>query len=114
MKTTEVINYIYKHRDAVNEIFNRDIPALVEIRSKWSGGSHLMDLIIYKIEQEYCDEINIVRIELESNKELFDCLEIDRAPALLLINKGQIIEIIKETVSKKNLEKILCNLIRQS
>lgn len=112
MKTTDVINYIYKKTG--NEMFNCEIPALVEIRSKCSGGSHLMDLIINKIEQEYREEINIIRIELEEHKELFNYLGIERAPAFLLINSGQIIEIIKETVSQKNLEKIVCSLIRKS
>jgi thioredoxin-like negative regulator of GroEL len=114
MKTTDVINYIYKQRETNSEIFNQDIPSLVEIRSKWSGGSHLMDLIINKIEREYREEINIVRIEFEEHKELCSYLRIERAPAFLIMHNGQITEIIKETVSKKNLEIILCNLIGKS
>ena len=114
MNMTDVISYIYNVKNPSSKIFNREIPTLVEINSKWNGGSHLMDIIINKIEQEYREEINIVRIDFETHKELFDYLGINRAPAFLFINNGNIVEIIKETVSKKNLEKILYNLLSGS
>ncbi|MFZ0453820.1 MAG: thioredoxin domain-containing protein [Ignavibacteriaceae bacterium] len=108
---TEVINYICNIKNSVGEIFNRELPTLVEVRSKWSGGSHLMDLIISKIELEYSSVLNIVRIDFEAHKELFNYIGIERAPAFLIINNGNIIDIIKETVSKRSLEKIISNLL---
>ncbi len=111
---TEVVNYIYNTKNPVNEIFNRELPTLVEVRSNWSGGSHLMDLITNKIELEYSTVLNIIRIDFESHKKLFNYIGIEKAPAFLLINKGDVIEIIKETVSKKSLEKILSNLFTGS
>jgi len=114
MEMTEVINYICNIKNETSEIFNRELPTLVEIRSEWSGGSHLMDLITSKIELEYYALLNIVRIDFEANKELFNYIGIEKAPAFLIINEGNIIDIIKETVSKKNLEKIINNLLSGS
>jgi thioredoxin-like negative regulator of GroEL len=114
MEMTEVINYINNIKNQINGIFNREVPTLVEVRSNWSGGSHLMDLITNKIELEYSTVLNIVRIDFDAHKELFNHIGIERAPAFLLINNGNIIEIIKETVSKKSLEKIISNLISGS
>ena len=114
MEMTEVINYIYNIKNQTNEILDGRLPTLVEVSSKWSGVSHLMDLITGKIELEYNQVINVVRIDFEEHKELCNCIGIERAPAFLMINNGNIIEIIKETVSKKSLEKIITNLLSGS
>ena len=66
-----------------------------------------MNLIVEKIEKEYHKEINIVRIDFELHKELLNRWGIDGAPAFLFANNGKIIEVIKETLSKRNLEKII-------
>ncbi|MCW9096944.1 MAG: thioredoxin family protein, partial [Ignavibacteriaceae bacterium] len=89
-------------------------PILVEVRAEWSGGSHLMDLIINKIEEEFRHQIKVVRIDFEVHKELLSQFGIENAPALLLISKGQIIEVIKETLSRKSLEQIVRNLINRN
>jgi thioredoxin-like negative regulator of GroEL len=114
MEMTEVINYIFNIKNQTNEKFIRERPTLVEIRSNWSGGSHLMDLITAKIELEYNTVLNIVRIDFEAHKELFNYIGIEKAPAFLVISNGNIINIIKETVSKKSLENIISNLLSGS
>ena len=111
MEMTEVINYICNIKNQTNEISNGKLPTLVEVSSKWSGVSHLMDLITGKIELEYNKVLNVVRIDFEEHKELFNYIGIEKAPAFLIINNGNITDIIKETVSKKSLEKIICNLL---
>jgi len=70
-----------------------------------------MDLIVNKIEEEFQEQIKVIRIDLEVHKELLSQFGIENAPAFLLISKGQIIEIIKETLSRKSLEQIVRNLI---
>jgi thioredoxin-like negative regulator of GroEL len=112
-KMTDLNNYINKDTDMESKIFNYINPTLIEVRAEWSGGSHLMDLIVIKIEQEYHQEINIVRIDFEAHKESLNSLGIDGAPAFLFINKGEIIEIIKETLSRKSLEKIIRKLYQK-
>ena len=99
--------YIDKEKDLENEISNYKKPTLIAVLAEWSGGSHLMDLIVKKIEEEYHKEINIIRIDFELHKELLNRWGIDGAPAFLFTNKGEIIEVIKETLSKKKLEKII-------
>ncbi len=110
---TDLNNNINKDKKLKSKIFNYNIPTLIEVRAEWSGGSHLMDLIVNKIEQEYHQEINIVRIDFEAHKELLNHLGIDGAPAFLFIDKGEIIEVIKETLSKRNLEKIIRKLYQK-
>lgn len=107
----DLINYKKNEKRLLAEISANCKPALVVVQACWSGGSHLMDLIVNKIEEEFLDQIKVIRIDLDVHKELLSQFGIESVPAFLLISKGQIIEIIKETLSRKSLEQIVRNLI---
>jgi len=107
----DLINYKINKKKLLAEISTNCKPALVVVQACWSGGSHLMDLIVNKIEEEFQEQIKVLRIDLDVHKELLSQFGIESVPAILLISKGQIIEIIKETLSRKSLEQIVRNLI---
>ena len=107
----DLINYKKNEKRLLAEISTNRKPALVVVQACWSGGSHLMDLIVNKIEEEFQEQIKVLRIDLDVHKELLSQFGIESVPAILLISKGQIIEIIKETLSRKSLEQIVRNLI---
>lgn len=107
----DLINYKKNEKRLLAEISTNCKPALVVVQACWSGGSHLMDLIVNKIEGEFQDQIKVIRIDLDVYKELLSQFGIENVPAFLLISKGQIVEIIKETLSRKSLEQIVRNLI---
>lgn len=80
---------------------------LVEVRANWSGGSHLMDLIVNRVEKQFDSQIRVVRIDFETHKEILFQFGVEGAPAILLICKGQVVEVINETLSQKNLEGLI-------
>ncbi len=84
---------------------------MVEVRAEWSGGTHLMDLIIKKIEREFQEQIQVERIDFETSRKLLSQFGVESAPAILFISKGQIIEVIKETLSQKKLEILIVKLL---
>lgn len=108
-KLNDYITSLKQPQDA-NSIVNK--PALVEVQAKWSGGSHLMDLIINKVEEDFQNQITVIRTDFESHKELLNQFGVDSAPALLFIIRGQVVEVIKETLSRKNLERLVYDLIK--
>lgn len=87
---------------------------LVEVRAKWSGGSHLMDLIVNKLEEQFQTQLRVVRLDFETHRELLIHFGVESAPAILFINKGQVVEVINETLSQKNLESLIHSHILQS
>jgi len=107
----DLINYKKNEKRLLAEISANCKPALVVVQACWSGGSHLMDLIVNKIEEEFQDQIKVIRIDLDVHKEFLSQFGIESVPAFLLISNGQIIEIVKETLSRKSLEQIVRNLI---
>ncbi|MFC2103185.1 thioredoxin family protein [Bacteroidota bacterium] len=86
-------------------------PALVEVQAKWSGESHLMELIINKIEEEFQNQVEVIRIDFEANRELLILFGIECAPAVLFISRGQIVEVIKKTLSRKKLKQLVRDFI---
>lgn len=115
METKRKMNDLSNNSAAEKKLFNEISvnckPAIVLVKAEWSGGSHIMNLIINKIEEEFQNQIKVIRMDFDIHKELLVQFGIDSVPAFLLISKGQIIEIINETLSRKSLEQIVRNLI---
>lgn len=110
----DLINNSTQEKKLLNEISVNCKPAIVLVVAEWSGGSHIMNLILNKVEEKFKNQINVIRINLEIHKELLHSFGIESVPAMLLISKGQIVEVIKETLSQKRLEQVIQNLIYRS
>lgn len=110
---TTLNNYFNKDRELENEIFKYKTPTLIAVLTECNGGSYLMDLIVVRIEKEYSKKINIVRIDFETHKELLNRWGITGAPAFLIVDQGEVIEIIKDALSRKNLDKIIRKLYQR-
>jgi thioredoxin-like negative regulator of GroEL len=95
----------------MNELSDSQKLILVEVRANWSGGSHLMDLIVNRVREQFDNHLRVIRLDFEIYKELLIQFGVDTAPTVLLINKGQIVEVIKETLSQKKMEAIVLNHI---
>jgi len=108
------VNQSEEEKKLFDEISINCKPAIVLVKAEWSGGSHIMDLILNKIEEKFQNQINVIRIDLETHKELLRSFGIESVPALLLISKGQIVEVIKETLSQKTLQQVIQDLIYKS
>jgi len=103
-----------KEKKLIDKISINCKPAVVLVKAEWSGASHIMDMILNKIEEEFRNKIKIIRIDLDNHKDLLYSFGIESVPALLLINKGQIVEVIKKTLSQKTLQQVIQNLIHSS
>jgi hypothetical protein len=86
-------------------------PTLIEIHAGWSGESHLMDFIIKEIEEQFRENLNIMKIDFDDYGEWLDQLGIKNPPAFLFIKNGEVIEIICEILPKKNLVRRIYDLL---
>ena len=97
---------IQENPEMVDTSNYRKLP-LVEVRANWSGGSHLMDLIVNRIEKQFDSKIRVVKIDFETHREFLFQFGVESAPAILLLRNGQVVEVINETLSQKNLEALV-------
>jgi thioredoxin 1 len=96
-----------KDNQKMAEISNNQKLTLVEVRANWSGGSHLMDLIVNRIEKQFDSKIRVVKIDFETHREFLFQFGVESAPAIFLLRNGQVVEVINETLSQKNLEALV-------
>jgi thioredoxin-like negative regulator of GroEL len=66
-----------------------------------------MDLIVNRVEEQYKERIRVLRIDFEIHKEFLLQFGVESAPAVLFISKGQVVEVISEILSQKNLEGLI-------
>jgi thioredoxin 1 len=93
------------------DLISSSKPMLIEVKADWCGGSHIIAPIIKKIEQDFGNRIMIERIDYESNKSfLLDC-GIENVPSIMLVKDGKIYKLINGTLSKRNLEKLINELL---
>ncbi|UCH65413.1 MAG: thioredoxin family protein [Ignavibacterium sp.] len=96
------------------DLLNSSKPMLIEVKADWCGGSHIIAPIIQKIEQDFGNRVMIERIDYESNKSfLMDC-GIENVPSIMLVKDGKIYKLINGTLSKRNLEKLIDELLNNN
>ncbi len=89
-------------------------PMLIEVRADWCGGSHIIAPIIKKIEQEFENKITIERIDYESNRDFLIQCGVKNVPSIILVKDGKIYELINGTLSKRNLRKLVDDLLNNN
>lgn len=101
-------------RDPIKEFLITRKPMLIEVRADWCGGSHIIAPIIKKIEQDFKKKITIERIDYESNKDFLIQCGVKDVPSIILVKDGNIFKMIAGTPSKRNLEKLLGDLLNNN
>lgn len=87
------------------------LPMIILFETSWCGTCHLMNRILDQLACDFKHQIHFFSIDVETNKAVpkrFNVLEI---PSLLMINNGQVDEIIEGIISRKDLERKLISLI---
>jgi thioredoxin 1 len=96
---------------SLKELLKMKKPMLIEIRADWCGGSHIIAPIIAKIENEYNNRVKIVRVNYESHKNFLLEFGVVNVPTVLLMIDGQVLKKINGTISRRNLEILVKELL---
>jgi thioredoxin-like negative regulator of GroEL len=73
-----------------------------------------MDFIVNRVEEQFDTQLRVLRIDFETHREFLYQFGVESAPAILLMKQGQVVEVINETLSQKNLEEIIHNHLLNS
>jgi thioredoxin 1 len=96
------------------DLLNSSKPMLIEVKADWCGGSHIIAPIIKKIQHDFENKIQIERIDYESNKNFLKDCGIEKVPSIMLVKDGKIYKLINGTLSKRNLEKLIDELLNNN
>jgi thioredoxin 1 len=97
--------------DKMNELLVNKKPVLLEVRDEKFCCSPLITPVISKIENEFDNCFKIVRIEYETHKESLQKLKIENIPSILLLKEGKVIKQINGTISRRNLQSLVMELL---
>lgn len=77
---------------------------LVDFYADWCSACKAQDPIIEELEREMGNKVDIIKISLTENKDLFDEFKISATPTMFIIKDNNILKTFIGTTSKKELE----------
>lgn len=77
---------------------------LVDFYADWCGACKAQDPILEELERDMGNKVDIVKISLTGNKDMFDEFEINATPTLFLIKDDNIFKRYIGTTSRNELE----------
>lgn len=95
-----------------SEVFESDIPVVVDFYAKWCGACKKLMPIIDELSNENAGMLKFGILEVDENPNLASQYGIDSIPRLLVFHKGKIVKDIVGYHSKDELKEILtevCN-----
>jgi len=72
-----------------NEIINSDKPTLVDFHAVWCGPCKMMTPIIDQTKTELGDKANVLKVDVDKNRETAVKYGIRGVPTLILFQNGQ-------------------------
>ncbi len=85
-----------------NDLINSDKPTLVDFFANWCGPCRMMTPIIEDTKNEVGDSANILKVDVDTNKEIAIKYGIRSIPTLIIFKNGEVVW--RQTgVAKKNI-----------
>lgn len=95
----------------LEELVNSHSIILLEVRADWCGGSHIIAPVIKMIEDEFNNEIKVVRMDYGAHKEFLHKLNVNSIPVVLLLKDGKLENKIDGTISRGDLKNLVQDLL---
>lgn len=77
---------------------------LVDFYADWCSACKAQDPILAELEREMGNKVDIIKISLKDNKDMFDEFKINATPTMFIIKDDNIIKKFIGTTSKNELE----------
>lgn len=74
-----------------NDLINSDKPTLVDFFANWCGPCRMMTPIIEDTKNEVGDSANILKVDVDTNKEIAIKYGIRSIPTLIIFKNGEVV-----------------------
>ena len=89
------------------EVLKSEIPVLVDFFATWCGPCKMLTPILSELADENKDNLKVVKVNVDEQKELAIKYDISSIPTLILFKNGNIINRVVGFHSKEELEEIV-------
>ena len=74
------------------EVFDSDIPVLVELWASWCPPCKMMDPVMTSLEKEFEGKVKVCKINIDKNPKTSDKFDVKGVPTFLVVKAGKVIE----------------------
>ena len=85
-------NLILTDKNFSEEVFKSQKPVLVDFWAEWCIPCQMITPIVQEIANEFGEKIKVGKFNVDGNPLISTTFSIDRIPALILFNNGEIIQ----------------------
>lgn len=71
-----------------NELIKGNVPVLVDFSAEWCGPCKMMGPVLEQLKGKMADKLRVVKIDVDSNRELASKYNIRSVPTLMLFQGG--------------------------
>ena len=89
------------------EVINSDIPVLVDYWAEWCGPCKMIAPVLEEVAESYAGKIKIVKVDVDSNKEIAQKHGIRGIPTLMVFKGGSAQATKVGALSKTELEEFV-------
>jgi|TARA_X000000368_G_C22796580_1_gene608303 thioredoxin 1 len=89
------------------EVINSDIPVLVDYWAEWCGPCKMIAPVLEEVAESYAGKIKIVKVDVDSNKEIAQKHGIRGIPTLMVFKGGSAQATKVGALSKTQLEEFV-------
>ena len=100
-----------KVMEKFTEILNDDKPVLVDFFAEWCGPCKTMAPELKKFAQENGNDVRVLKVDIDKNREIAQKLNIQGVPTLILYKKGKILWRQSGAMNAQQLKAIIKNKI---
>ena len=76
-------------KTSFNDLVNSDTPVLIDFYADWCGPCKMMTPILEEVKQKMGDDVKIVKIDTDKNRDLSMKFGIRSIPTLMLFQSGK-------------------------
>ncbi len=74
------------------EVLQADTPVLVDLWADWCGPCKAIAPVLEELESDYAGRLKVAKIDIESNQVIAKQLGVRSIPALMLFDKGNLVQ----------------------